>query len=266
MTHESRMRKSDRKRQVQQVESEYQVFDKGQTKVIPFQPKTQKQQQLYNTILENQFIIAIGPAGTAKSYTAAAAAIHLYLTKQISQIIIARNPVPTGYTTGLKPGESNEKLLPWLSPILGNLKKCCESDTNKFGFFNYLMEKGIIKMQELEVIKGETFDDSFIIIEECQECDIEILKTISTRASDSCWVYLDGDVNQGNARLRGSKDFQRYLDGIKKMNELVYNGKFEDVGEDWAEIIVPVIEMTKEDCVRGGLTRWMLEMFDNSEL
>lgn len=268
MTHKDRMRKSDRKAVETQQESEFQVYDRGQTKVLPFLAKTERQQQVFNAVLGSPMTIAVGPAGTGKSYAAAAAAIKLLIQKEVQKVIVTRNPVPTGYTTGLKPGDTNEKLASWLSPIMDNLRQCCENDSGTFGFYKYLTDKGMIEMKEMESLKGTTFSDCVVIIEESQECDAEVLDMLCTRAGENVHVYFDGDLKQANKRLRGSQDFQRFVEDVKCMNAMVERGEFMDVqfdGEtedDWRSLTVPVIEFDKADCIRSGITRWMLEMKD----
>lgn len=259
------LRKAERVARQRDENQEFESYDRGQFKIIPFQPLTPKQDYLFRSILSSPMSISVGPAGTAKSYTAAAAAIHLLTKGAIEAIVITRNPVPTGFTTGFKPGTSEEKMLPWMAPTLGNLRKVCEGPTGSDGFFNYLLKNKKIQMVELETLKGMNFDNKMVILEEAQETTMEQLKNLSTRMGEGAYLYMDGDIAQGNERLKGSRDFDRFVKGIKSMNTKLDADTIsmsEGDSEDWGQIRIPVIEFDKNDCVRSGQCRWMLEMFE----
>ncbi|MGL4353128.1 MAG: PhoH family protein [Aeromonas popoffii] len=262
-------RKSDRKQQRQLENNEFERFDKGHFNFNRFEPLTPRQDSLFKAIKMNPMVVAIGPAGTAKSYTAAAAAISLLNSGQVDGIILTRNPVPTGYTTGLKPGTTEEKMAPWLAPILDNLRQACTSPDGNSGFFTYLLKNKKIEFQELETMKGANFKNKFVILEEGQEASLEQLKNISTRCVDGSWLYIDGDVAQGNSRLKNGQDFATFITSIRSMNKKLDAGTVtmsEEDAEDWGSMRVPVIEFDKNDCVRGGHCRWMLEMFETEGL
>ncbi|AUR97747.1 hypothetical protein NVP1244A_045 [Vibrio phage 1.244.A._10N.261.54.C3] len=263
--HEGNMRKSDRKRQANEKADEFERFEKGHFKFEPFQPKTENQSELFYQAHSANMVIAVGPAGTGKSICEAAAAAKLIADKQIDQIILTRNPLPTGRTTGFNPGTAEEKLLPWLSPILSNLKKVMKTDKGNDGFFNYLMSKCAVKMLELESVKGSSFDDAFIIVEECQEMEIESLKNLTTRTGENTTIVLNGDISQTNSKLR-TGDFDRFVEAVKANNKLIQEkAESGETLEPWEQYI-PVIEFTKEDVVRSGLCRQMLEIFDRYAL
>lgn len=258
-------RKSDRRKAQEHQNAEFETFDRGQFRIAPFVPLNAKQDLLFKSILKNPFSMSIGPAGTAKSFTAASAAVYLLVKGEIDSIVITRNPVPTGYTTGFKPGTSEEKMLAWLTPILDNLRKACVGPTGNDGFFKYLLKNKKIEMVELESLKGINFDRKFIILEEGQEATMEQLKNFSTRIGQDSWGYIDGDIAQGNDRLKGSKDFHEFIKSIQMMNSKLDAGTIsmsqKDIDE-WGFLRIPVIEFDKNDSVRSGHCRWMLEMFE----
>lgn len=255
--------KKDRRNQQEERKNEFDRYSRGDFKVPKFTPLTHKQGILFKEIINNPLSIATGPAGTAKSYTGAAAAIHLLVKGEIDKIIVTRNPVPTGFTTGLKPGTSDEKLAPWVAPILDNLKQCCESEDGGYGFYNYLVGTGKIRAVEMESIKGTNIRNAFFLVEESQECSLEQLKNLVTRSCEGSFVFLDGDVAQGNKRIGGSKDFHTFVDSVKSMNDKLDRNQIAlGCSDDWADIRVPVVEFDKNDNVRSGISRWMLEMFE----
>lgn len=266
--HEGNLRKSERKHLDREQETEWQEYDKGRIKFEPLVPANEKQSDLVQCIENGDLIIAVGPAGTGKSYVEAACAVAALANKTHDGIILTRNPLPTGQSTGFNPGTIEEKLLPWLAPILSNIQKACRTDKGGSGFFKYLMDKKQIALQELESIKGSSFDNRIIILEEAQECTMEQIKNLVTRAGEGTKIILNGDIAQTNDRLR-SCDFMKFIEGIERHNERL-DAKFEAAGEDpnaleeWEDWI-PVIRFEKEDCVRSGICRLMLEIFEQND-
>lgn len=263
MAPQSKGNKSDRVKKADEQAHEWDSYAKGGMKFEPFIPLNDAQADLFNACLDAPLVIAIGPAGTAKSFCEAAAMVRLIASPHspISKAILTRSPVPTGHSTGFNPGTEQEKLLPWLSPILDNIKKTCKTPSGSDGFYNYLLATGAVRMRELESIKGSSWDDTVILGEECQEMTLEQLKNLSTRAGETSKVFLNGDVRQENERIKGSP-FMRFVKAIDASNKRIQQ-KINDGGEPepW-EIIVPIIEFKKEHCVRSGITRLMIEIFE----
>lgn len=260
--------KSARKKEVTQREDEWMKFSKGDFKIAPFHGLSDNQNLAYQSALENNLTITIGPAGTGKSYCGAAAAIKHLIDRRVSKIIISRSPLPTGQTAGFRPGDTYEKLVPYLRPLIETFKKVLKTDTGSDGFFNYLWEKHIIEIQDLETIKGMTFDDAFLIIEEAQECDMEQLKNLLTRSSDSTYVFVNGDIKQSNKRLRDSA-LDTYVKAFRDFNQKLEAGTLAvygvEPGDAYPEWVQPfsIIEFNKDDRNgRGNFTRLMLEVND----
>lgn len=258
--------KSSRKAQEVQTNADWQEFSKGNFKYAPFDPLSENQVLAYDSAVSNTVTLTVGPAGTGKSYVGASAAAFLLSQRQIEKIIITRSPIPTGVTAGFRPGDTYEKLMPYLMPLIQTFKKVMRSPSGSDGLFNYLWEKKIIEIQDLETIKGMSFDNAFLIIEEAQECDMEQLKNLLTRLSDSCYVFLNGDTKQANKRLK-ENSFEQYLNCFKEYNNRLSSGSLNHLAVDgvmpsWAKPI-SIVEFTKEDRNgRGDHVRRMLEIND----
>lgn len=97
-------RAQERKARERAEEEQFIRFEKGHFQFTPFQAKTERQLELYDACINSNMVIAVGPAGTGKSITEAAAAARLIADKAIEEIILTRNPLPTGQTTGFNPG------------------------------------------------------------------------------------------------------------------------------------------------------------------
>ena len=260
--------KSARKKEVAQRDDEWLKFSKGEFKIAPFQGLSGHQIDAYESAMEERMTIAIGPAGTGKSYCGASAAARLLIEKQIQKIVITRSPLPTGQTAGFRPGDTYEKLMPYLKPLIETFKKVLKTETGSDGFFNYLWEKRIIEIQDLETVKGMTFEDTFLIIEEGQECDMEQLKNLLTRASDTSYIFVNGDLKQTNKRLRDSA-LEKYVRSFRDFNAKLEAGELRidgvEVGDAYPEWVRPfsIVEFDKSDRNgRGDFTRLMLEVND----
>jgi predicted ribonuclease YlaK len=226
-----------------------------------FQPKSNKQRQLFNACRNSPLVFALGPAGTGKSYVGAYAACQLLNEGEIDKIIITRNPLPMGRSLGFFAGSEAEKMAVWLGPIIGTIKKILSQNSGNDGWFNYLVENKKIVYVPMETCKGLSVDDSFILVEEAQECTLEQLKTLTTRVGDGSTIFLNGDIRQSNSLLTG-KGFKDFLDAVENENKY-FTTKAE---EDWDKIHIPVFQFENGDIVRSGITRKIVTMFDRQSL
>lgn len=133
-----------------------------------------------------------GMPGSGKTYITLMAALHLIDKKKYKRIIFTRPIQPVGKDIGFLPGDINEKMAPWLSPIVDNFR-------NKFGslsYFETLMDNGVIDVAPLSYIRGRSFNDAIIIVDESQNATIHELKTIITRTGQNSKIVLLGDTDQ----------------------------------------------------------------------
>lgn len=226
-----------------------------------FRPENKKQAELFAATLTEPLVIATGPAGTGKSFVGAYAAVRLLVEKHIDKIILTRNPLPTGTSLGFFAGSGDEKMAVWLGPIIGTIKKILRSEAGSDGFFNYLVEQKKIEYQPLETIKGSSFDNTFILVEESQELCYEQLKTLTTRIGDNSHLFLNGDYAQGNSRNRGEEAFRELVEMIKADHEYLDKG-FEL--EEWQQIRIPVVEFDETEIVRSDITRKMVSLWNKA--
>ncbi|HRR89626.1 MAG TPA: PhoH family protein [Eubacteriales bacterium] len=149
-------------------------------------------QRLYvDAILKNELTIAVGPAGTGKTYLAVALAAAAYKNKQVDKIILTRPAVEAGEKLGFLPGDLQNKVDPYLRPLYDAL-------TEMFGSEVYLklMERGIIEVAPLAYMRGRTLSNSFIILDEAQNTTKEQMKMFLTRMGENSKVVVNGDVTQ----------------------------------------------------------------------
>ena len=133
-----------------------------------------------------------GVPGSGKTYLTLMSALK-EIEKQKKQRIIFTRPIQTvGKDIGFLPGTLNEKMAPWLAPIVDNFR-------NQFGdlaYFELMMDKGIIDIAPLSYIRGRSFNDAIIIVDEAQNATVHELKTVITRTGKNSKIVLLGDIEQ----------------------------------------------------------------------
>lgn len=153
--------------------------------------KTENQKNYIRSIVENDIIFCTGPSGSGKSFIAAGIAAQKLLKDEIDTIIVTRPLVCTGKEIGSLPGELNEKIKPYLQPMEENLKYFLGRD--KFGlYFNTRR----IRFEPLETMRGSTFHDAYMILDEAQNCTLEQIKMFITRMGNHSKVLINGDNKQ----------------------------------------------------------------------
>lgn len=239
--------------------NEEKVEQMRQARVARVKARTPKQKLLSDALYKNPLVIATGPAGVGKSYIGAGVALNLLNEGLIDKIVITRNPIPTGKSLGFFQGTALEKMMQWAGPIVGTMKKILTEHVND-GYFDMLVNSGKIEFQPIEVLKGSSFDRTFLIVEEAQECDEECLNMLSTRMGEGSKIFFNGDFKQKNKALR-TADFFNFVEKIERFEDAVdekYNQGVEM--ETWETLAVPVINFEKGDIVRSDLTRKMVEI------
>jgi phosphate starvation-inducible PhoH-like protein len=153
--------------------------------------KTENQKNYIRSIVENEIIFCTGPSGSGKSFIAAGVAAQKLLKDEIETIIVTRPLVCTGKEIGSLPGELNEKIKPYLQPMEENLKYFLGRD--KFGlYFNTRR----IRFEPLETMRGSTFHNAYMILDEAQNCTMEQIKMFITRMGQGSKVIINGDNKQ----------------------------------------------------------------------
>lgn len=205
----------------------------------PILAKNENQKKYLHSLQFDTVSVGKGSAGSGKTWCAAAVAANKYLKGEIKQIIVARAYVPMGKTTGFWPGSVEEKLLPFVAPILSVIRE-------RIGDAKYQCEFGkTVKIQPLEAIRGMSFPSgTFLIIDESQNLNVEEVRSIVTRLEEGSQVAFCGD------------DKQRDVSGVSGIVYLANLIKKHNLPN------CSVIEFTPADIVRSGLTKAFVEIFE----
>ncbi|QEG09221.1 PhoH-like protein [Vibrio phage Phriendly] len=156
-----------------------------------FEVMTQKQSEYKHEIYTKNYVIATGRAGTGKTYVACRLAARLLKQEQIKKIILCRPAVSDSQTIGLFKGTKEEKMYEWIRPMLGALT---EDFPN--GQIQYMLKVGILDFVPLETIKGHSFKDAFVVIDEAEDIKVSELKKIMTRLGENSTMVFCGDTSQ----------------------------------------------------------------------
>lgn len=160
--------------------------------------KAKNREQLFalNSLLDPglPLVTISGLAGSGKTFIALMAAYSLIQAGYYDRIIFTRNVQPVGRDLGYLPGDMDEKMSPWIAPIMDNLRVGLKD--NNHSLYNTLKSQGIIEIAPLSYIRGRTFNDSILIMDEAQNATIHELKTVITRMGENSKIVLLGDVDQ----------------------------------------------------------------------
>ncbi len=153
--------------------------------------KNLNQRHYIELIESHDVVVAIGPAGTGKTYIAMAMAIAALNRQEVARVILARPAVEAGEKLGFLPGTMAEKVNPYLRPLYDALH-----DMMDFEKASRLMERGVIEVAPLAFMRGRTLNESFVILDEAQNTSPEQMKMFLTRLGYDSKAVVTGDVTQ----------------------------------------------------------------------
>ncbi len=164
------------------------------SKVINLEPRNKEQKFAVEALCRDDIplVTLTGLAGSGKTFLALMCALEGLQTGKYSRIVFTRSIQPVGRDLGYLPGSMEEKMNPWLAPFLDNLRHVFKDTT----YFSMMTEKNEIEVAPLSYIRGRTFNDCFVIVDEAQNASIHELKTIITRMGENSKVVLLGDTDQ----------------------------------------------------------------------
>jgi phosphate starvation-inducible PhoH-like protein len=200
-------------------------------------PKNQKQDDLLQAIKLAPIVVTIGCAGTGKTYCSAGTVAQLFMSGRYSKIVLTRANVPTGKSLGHFPGTIQDKMTPWLMPMLEVLQIAFGK-----GKYQYMLSKEDIEIQPIETIRGRSYNDALVLVDEAQNLNMEELKAVSTRLGENSKLILMGDPAQSD--VKNGEDLLRFCKLVKRSG-----------------ITLPVVQFEVEDIVRSDIVADLVKMF-----
>lgn len=208
---------------------------------VVIRPRNESQTRYLDAINANKLVFGLGPAGTGKTFIAVLHAMKGFSERQYSQIILVRPAVEAGEKLGFLPGDLVEKMDPFMNPIYDAMNEYWQDEK-----IQRMIETGDIKIVPLAYMRGRTFRNSAIIVDEAQNINEEQMKMLITRFGEGSKMIINGDMSQN--------DLPRHVaSGLVKAQKLSALN-LEDIA---------CFEFSVSDVVRDPLVKTVLEKWDN---
>ena len=199
--------------------------------------QNQKQALYIKAIQQYTQTISLGCAGTGKTYVASTLAAQMYMRGEIDKIILTRPNVPSSRSLGAFPGTMEEKMAPWTAPVTSVLKNYMG------GAYENAVRKGAIVVAPFETMRGASFNDAFVLLDEAQNTTPEEMKMFCTRIGYNCRIVINGDIKQTDIGENS---------GLAALIRLVQK----------LDLPVPLIEFGVEDVVRSDECAMWIRAFE----
>ncbi len=200
------------------------------------EPQNANQATLMEAMAKDNLVVAVGPAGTGKTYLAVSAAVEALEGGQVDRIVLTRPAVESGENIGFLPGGLEEKMAPYLRPLYDAL-----NDRIGMKRLKHYLAYGIIEIAPIGFMRGRTLNNAFVVIDEAQNCTYTQLKMLLTRLGWHSTMVFTGDPDQSDllGGLSGLAEIAEKLDSVTG---------------------VSVVELTDMDIVRHPLVASMLSV------
>jgi phosphate starvation-inducible PhoH-like protein len=209
---------------------------------IRIKPRTRGQRHYLDAIKGNELTIAIGPAGTGKTYLAMAAAVSALLNKEVNRLVLTRPAVEAGESLGFLPGDLQQKVNPYLRPLYDALYSMVDVDRVR-----RLIDREMIEVAPLAFMRGRTLDQAFAILDEAQNTTTEQMKMFLTRLGEGTRAVVTGDITQidlPKGAKSGLVEARRILRGTPGIS---------------------IIHLTRSDVVRHPLVQGIVDAYEADE-
>ncbi len=174
-------------------------------------PKSLNQKRLLDAIARHHLTLALGPAGTGKTYLAISSAVQALEDGHVDRIVLSRPAIEAGESIGYLPGDMHEKMAPFLRPLFDAL-----ADRVGGKRLRAFMGDGAVEIAPIGFMRGRTLNNAFVVIDEAQNCTYGQLKMMLTRLGWHSTMVLTGDPDQSDLLdgMSGLSDIARRLGGV----------------------------------------------------
>lgn len=201
--------------------------------------RTENQRKMMQSVLKNDMLFAVGPAGTGKTYTAVALAVRALKNKEVKRIILTRPAVEAGENLGFLPGDLKEKLDPYMQPLYDALFDMIPIDK-----LNQYIEGKIIQIAPLAFMRGRTLDHAFVILDEAQNTTESQMKMFLTRMGANAKFIITGDMSQVDLPRNQTSGLAQAVRLLKKTKG------------------IDIVELSTVDVIRHRLVKEIVELYD----
>jgi phosphate starvation-inducible PhoH-like protein len=187
---------------------------RDQSYVRKVRPKTENQERFMQAIAGHPLTIALGPAGTGKTYLAVTAAVEAFEAGSVARIVLTRPAIEAGETLGFLPGDLQEKMAPYLRPLFDALSERLGPRRLK-----KMMQDGDIEIAPIAYMRGRTLNNAFVVIDEAQNCTYPQIKMLLSRLGWHSKMVVTGDPDQSDLlpSLSGLCEIARRLEAVENI-------------------------------------------------
>ena len=208
----------------------------------PVKPRSEKQQQLVDAFNRSDMVFAVGPAGTGKTYLSIALAVKALKDKTIKKIILSRPAVEAGEKLGFLPGDMKDKIDPYLQPLYDALE-----DMLPAAKLQDMMEKHVIQIAPLALMRGRTLSDAIVILDEAQNTTCAQLRMFLTRMGWNSKMIITGDMTQIDLPSHTKSGLKEALEILRDIEG------------------ISVVELGQKDIVRHKLVTRIVNAYEKNE-
>ena len=208
----------------------------------PIRSKTLGQRAYVEAVRKHELTLAVGPAGTGKTYLAMAMAVVALKAKEVERIVLTRPAVEAGEKLGFLPGDMTQKVDPYLRPLYDALHELMGVDS-----YQRLAERGTVEVAPLAFMRGRTLSDAFIILDEAQNATSEQMKMFLTRLGANSRCIVTGDVSQTDLPKDKKSGLVEAVNVLRNVEG------------------VAIVELTARDVVRHELVQRIVQAYEKHE-
>lgn len=208
----------------------------------PIRSKTLGQRAYVEAVRKHELTLAVGPAGTGKTYLAMAMAVVALKAKEVERIVLTRPAVEAGEKLGFLPGDMTQKVDPYLRPLYDALHELMGADS-----YQRLAERGTVEVAPLAFMRGRTLSDAFIILDEAQNATSEQMKMFLTRLGANSRCIVTGDVSQTDLPRDKKSGLMEAVNVLRNVEG------------------VAIVELTARDVVRHELVQRIVQAYEKYE-
>lgn len=208
----------------------------------PIRSKTLGQRAYVEAVRKHELTLAVGPAGTGKTYLAMAMAVVALKAKEVERIVLTRPAVEAGEKLGFLPGDMTQKVDPYLRPLYDALHELMGVDS-----YQRLAERGTVEVAPLAFMRGRTLSDAFIILDEAQNATSEQMKMFLTRLGANSRCIVTGDVSQTDLPKDKKSGLVEAVNVLRNVEG------------------VAIVELTARDVVRHELVQRIVQAYEKYE-
>ena len=204
--------------------------------------RSPRQVSYLEALTRHELVVAIGPAGTGKTFLAVASALRAVLSRQKRRLVVTRPVVEAGESLGFLPGDLAQKVNPYLRPLYDAMDALVSSET-----LRRMEETRTIEIAPLAYMRGRTLSDSYVILDEAQNATREQMKMFLTRLGESSRAVITGDITQIDLPRRQESGLIHIMSVLSEVREVCF------------------VHLSQEDVVRSALVRRIVQAYEDTE-